>query len=53
VGRLSGGDGQEELEWAGAYRVYHDPADLLRHLDEVGIRPVDWYEPTGDLRVFV
>jgi HAD superfamily hydrolase (TIGR01509 family) len=38
VGLLSGGYGQEELEQAGAYRVYQDPADLLRHLDEVGIR---------------
>jgi HAD superfamily hydrolase (TIGR01549 family) len=38
VGVLSGGYGQEELERAGAYRVYEDPADLLRHLDEVGIR---------------
>jgi hypothetical protein len=35
--RRSGGYGQEELERAGAYRVYEDPADLLRHLDEVGI----------------
>jgi hypothetical protein len=23
---------------AGAYRVYKDPADLLAHLDEVGVR---------------
>jgi phosphoglycolate phosphatase-like HAD superfamily hydrolase len=38
VGLLSGGYGKEELERAGAYRVYHDPADLLRHLDEVGVR---------------
>lgn len=38
VGLFSGGYGQEELERAGAYRVYEDPADLLRHLDEVGIR---------------
>jgi phosphoglycolate phosphatase-like HAD superfamily hydrolase len=37
-GLLSGGYGQEELERTGAYRVYEDPADLLRHLDEVGIR---------------
>lgn len=37
VGLLSGGYGQEELERAGAYRVYEDPADLLRHLDEVGV----------------
>ena len=38
VGLLSGGYGQEELERAGAARVYDDPADLLRHLDEVGGR---------------
>ena len=38
VGLLSGGYGQDELERAGAYRVYADPADLLAHLDEVGIR---------------
>lgn len=38
VAFLSGGYGREELERAGAYRVYHDPADLLRHLDEVGVR---------------
>lgn len=35
---LSGGYGQDELERAGAYRVYQDPGDLLRHLDEVGVR---------------
>jgi len=39
VGLLSGGYGQDELERAGAYRVYEDPADLLRHLDELGVRP--------------
>ena len=38
IGLLSGGYGREELEKAGAYRVYHDPADLMRHLDEVGVR---------------
>ena len=38
VGLLSGGYGQEELERAGAARVYEDPADLLRHLDEIGSR---------------
>jgi HAD superfamily hydrolase (TIGR01549 family) len=38
VGLLSGGYGQDELEQAGAYRVYQDPLDLLRHLDEVGVR---------------
>jgi HAD superfamily hydrolase (TIGR01509 family) len=41
VGLLSGGYGQDELERAGAYRVYQDPADLLRHLDEVGARAED------------
>ncbi|MDT7645334.1 MAG: hypothetical protein QOC75_2334, partial [Pseudonocardiales bacterium] len=38
VGLLSGGYGSDELERAGAYRVYNDPADLLAHLDEIGIR---------------
>jgi HAD superfamily hydrolase (TIGR01509 family) len=38
VGLLSGGYGREELERAGAYRVYDDPLDLLGHLDEVGLR---------------
>jgi len=38
VGLLSGGYGVDELQSAGAYRVYEDPADLLAHLDEVGIR---------------
>jgi HAD superfamily hydrolase (TIGR01509 family) len=38
VGLLSGGYGREELLQAGAYRVYDDPADLLVHLDEVGVR---------------
>lgn len=38
VGPLSGDYGMDELERAGAYRVYEDPADLLRHLDEVGVR---------------
>jgi HAD superfamily hydrolase (TIGR01509 family) len=38
IGLLSGGYGREELERAGAYRVYQDPAELLRHLDEVGVR---------------
>jgi HAD superfamily hydrolase (TIGR01549 family) len=38
IGVLSGGYGREELERAGAYRVYDDPADLLLHVDEVGGR---------------
>lgn len=38
IGLLSGGYGMEELERAGAYRVYDDPGDLLNHIDEVGGR---------------
>ena len=38
IGVLSGGYGREELETAGAYRVYEDPRDLLDHIDELGIR---------------
>lgn len=38
VGLLPGGCGVDELQSAGAYRVYEDPADLLLHLDEVGVR---------------
>ena len=30
--------GREELERAGADRVFEDPADMLEHLDEVGGR---------------
>ncbi|HTD34987.1 MAG TPA: HAD family hydrolase, partial [Candidatus Elarobacter sp.] len=38
VGLLSGGYGYDELQSGGAYRVYED---LLRHLDEVGVREPD------------
>ena len=38
VGLLCGGYGEEELQKAGAVRVYEDPRDLLDHLDEVGGR---------------
>jgi HAD superfamily hydrolase (TIGR01549 family) len=38
IGLLSGGYGREELIYAGAFRVYEDPLDLLAHLDEVGVR---------------
>jgi haloacid dehalogenase superfamily, subfamily IA, variant 3 with third motif having DD or ED/haloacid dehalogenase superfamily, subfamily IA, variant 1 with third motif having Dx(3-4)D or Dx(3-4)E len=38
IGVLSGGYGRDELERAGAYRVFQDPADLLRHIDELGAR---------------
>jgi HAD superfamily hydrolase (TIGR01509 family) len=38
VGLMSGGYGREELERAGAYRVYADPAELLARADELGVR---------------
>lgn len=41
IGLLSGGYGEDELTRAGAYRVYRDPADLLAHLYETGVRPSD------------
>jgi hypothetical protein len=40
--------GRTKLERAGAYRVYQDPADLLRHIDEVGVRNAD----LGSLETF-
>lgn len=38
VAVLSGGYGQQELEQAGAFRVYADPDEMRRHLDELGVR---------------
>src|SRR5690242_6582084 len=38
IGLLSGGYASEELERAGSYRVFEDPADMLRHIDEIGGR---------------
>ncbi|HET7208769.1 MAG TPA: HAD family phosphatase [Terriglobales bacterium] len=37
VGLLCGGYGEDELYEAGAYRVYADPAELLKHVDELGV----------------
>jgi HAD superfamily hydrolase (TIGR01509 family) len=41
IGLLSGGYGREELERAGALRVYDDPQDMLLHLDEIAPRTRD------------
>jgi HAD superfamily hydrolase (TIGR01509 family) len=41
IGLLSGGYGRDELERAGALRVYDDPDDILRHLDEIAPRTRD------------
>jgi HAD superfamily hydrolase (TIGR01509 family) len=38
VGVLAGGYGLDELVQAGAYRVYEDPAELTRHIDELGVQ---------------
>jgi len=37
VGLLSGGYSKDELERAGAIRVYEDPADMLMHIEHLGI----------------
>lgn len=37
VGLLSGGYSQAELEQAGAFRVYADPADMLEHIEDIGL----------------
>jgi phosphoglycolate phosphatase-like HAD superfamily hydrolase len=38
VGLLCGGYGEDELVQAGAYRVYEDPAELMLHIDELGVQ---------------
>ncbi len=38
IGLMSGGYGREELERAGAFRVYADPAEMLARADELGVR---------------
>ncbi len=38
IGLLTGGYGEAELERSGAFRVFASPADLLKHIDEVGVR---------------
>jgi HAD superfamily hydrolase (TIGR01509 family) len=47
IGQQSGGYGREELERAGAYRVYADPAEMLARLDEAGVRLDEEPEPQG------
>ncbi len=37
VGLLSGGTAAAELESAGAFRVFDDPADLLQHIEQLGL----------------
>jgi HAD superfamily hydrolase (TIGR01549 family) len=37
VGFLAGGYSTEELGQAGAFRVYTDPADMLLHIEDLGI----------------
>ena len=37
IGLLSGGYGADELQGAGAFRVYRDAASCSRSLDELGI----------------
>ena len=37
VGVLTGGYSKSELEESGAFRVYADPADILLHIEDLGI----------------
>jgi HAD superfamily hydrolase (TIGR01549 family) len=37
VGLLSGGYSKGELEEAGAFRVYSDPAEMLLHIEDLGV----------------
>jgi len=37
ISLLSGGYGADELERAGAFRVYADPQDMLHHLEQLGL----------------
>ena len=37
VGIQAGGYSQEELERSGAFRVYLNPADMLKHIEDLGI----------------
>jgi HAD superfamily hydrolase (TIGR01509 family) len=37
VGFLAGGYSKEELEQSGAFRVYSDAADMLVHIEDLGI----------------
>jgi hypothetical protein len=37
VGILAGGYSKGELEESGAFRVYADPADMLLHIEDLGI----------------
>jgi beta-phosphoglucomutase-like phosphatase (HAD superfamily) len=37
VGLFSGGYSGKELDGAGAFRVYADPADMLQHIEDSGI----------------
>jgi phosphoglycolate phosphatase-like HAD superfamily hydrolase len=37
VGFLCGGYGKEELERAGSFRAYSGPAEMLPHLEQLGL----------------
>lgn len=37
IGLLTGGYGRDELERAGAYRVYDDPKQMLENLEDIGV----------------
>jgi HAD superfamily hydrolase (TIGR01509 family) len=37
IGLLTGGYSKQELEESGAFRVYSDPADMLLHIEDLGL----------------
>jgi HAD superfamily hydrolase (TIGR01549 family) len=45
IGLLTGGYGGDELSRAGAFRIYRDPTELHRSLDELGLMP--WVPERG------
>jgi phosphoglycolate phosphatase-like HAD superfamily hydrolase len=47
VGLLSGGFSEDELVRAGACRVFDDPADLLKHIDEFRVQAAEEHLVVG------
>lgn len=47
VGLLTGGYSKGDLEEAGAFRVYADPAEMLEHLEDLGIGRNQWTSGKG------
>lgn len=46
VSLLCGGYSADELESAGAFRVYGDPSDMYQHLEQLGLPSAPQSRPT-------